>query len=83
MKASGSGRTPENFWIAASTSSVAASPSGPRRLQRLCLLPPFSTGDVGEELEQHVGHGPSDTPSISTLRSVRPPSKSGGALRTR
>ena len=58
MKASGSGRMPGNFSSAASTSSVAASPSGssPAR-ERLGLLPPLAAGDVGDQLEQHVGRG--------------------------
>ncbi len=58
MKASGSGRTPENFSIAASTSSVGGVAVGILAGgQRLGLLPPLAAGDVGEQLEQHVGRG--------------------------
>ncbi len=58
MKASGSGRMPENFCKAASTSRVAASPSGSSPCgQRLGLLAPLAAGHVGDELEQHVGRG--------------------------
>src|SRR4029077_1888716 len=55
MKASGSGRTPENFSMAASTSRVAASPSGSSPAGSafaLCLR--FAARKVGEQLEQHV-----------------------------
>ena len=59
MKASGSGRMPGNFWIAASTSSVDGVAvrvfAGSERLR---LLPPLAAGDVGEQLKQHVGRGP-------------------------
>ena len=48
--------------------------------ERLRLLPTFAAGDVGEQREQHVGAAPSETPSMSTSRSARPPiGKSGGA----
>ena len=56
MNASGSGRRPGNFSSAASTSSVAASPSGSSPAASafaFCRL--FAAGDVGDELEQHVG----------------------------
>ena len=58
MKASGSGRIPSNFCKAASTSSVAASPSGscPAASAFACLAP-VAAGQIGNELEQHVGRG--------------------------
>ena len=56
MKASGSGRTPAEFLDRrqhVERRGVAIGILAVR--QRLGLLPPLAAGDVGEELEQHVG----------------------------
>ena len=81
MKASGSGLMPGNLCKAASTSSVAASPSGSSPAASrfaFCLRSPPVRYEISSN--SMSGAGDSETPSVSTSRSVRSPmGKSGGA----
>ncbi len=82
MKASGSGRTPGNFSSAASTSrrcGIAVRVFA--RGERLGLLPPLAAGEIRDKAGTACrARATSETPSVSTSRSVRPPiGKSGGA----
>jgi len=83
MNASGSGRTPANFSIAASTSSVAASPSGSSPVDSARAFFRFSPPVMYEKSWNSMsGAGDSDTLSVSTSRNVRPPmGKLAGAPR--